>query len=177
MDKNIRRQLTLFVETKDAGDIENIRKKFNPVQYKLINCHVTLCREEEIENIAVVLENLHRLDTIKITILFGQATRFGNGLGVLLPALGDNEQFHQLRLKVLTGLGMTVRRHEPHITLMHPGNSICTDETFKTIQETNLPASLTFDNISFIEQVDGGQWQTLTSQRSFHLHKTFTNKK
>ncbi len=117
MDKNIRRQITLFVDTKEADDIENIRKKFNPVQYKLIDCHVTLCREDEIENITVVLDNLHQLDIIKIPILFGRATRFGNGLGVLLPALGDNEQFHQLRIKVLKGLGMTVRRHEPHITL------------------------------------------------------------
>lgn len=104
---------------------------------------------------------MYQLDTTKITILFARAARFGNGLGVLLPALDDNEQFHQLRLKVLRGSGMIVRRHEPHITLMHPRNSICTDEIFKTIQETNLPASLTFDNISFIEQVDGDQWQTL----------------
>ncbi len=161
MDKNIRRQLTLFVNPKDADDIENIRKKFNPIQYKLIDCHVTLCREDEIQNIAVVLDNLHHLGSTKITILFGRVTRFDNGLGVLLPALADNKQFHQLRLKVLKGLGMTERRQEPHITLMHPRNSICTNEIFKTIEQNNLPASLTFDNISFIEQVNGGQWQTL----------------
>ncbi len=161
MEKNIRQQLTLFVDKNAADDIENIRKKFNPVQYKLINSHVTLCREDEIENIAVVLGNLQQLDTPKITILFGQVTRFDNGLGVLLPALGNNEQFNQLRLKVLTSLGITVRPPEPHITLLHPRNSICTDEIFKIIQKTNLPSSLTFDNISFIEQVDGGKWQTL----------------
>jgi 2'-5' RNA ligase len=161
MDKNIRRQLTLFADKKDAEEIENIRKRFNPEQYHLIDSHITLCREDEIENIAVVLDNLQHLNAAKITIQFGELTRFNNSLGVLLPALDDNEQFHQLRLQVLAGLSMTVRRHQPHITLMHPRNSICTDEIFKTIQEFNLPTSLTFNNISFIEQVDGGQWRTL----------------
>lgn len=157
----VRRQITLFVGRKDATEIENIRKKFNPKQQHLIDSHVTLCREDEIENITFVLDNLQRLDTHKISIRFGQVTRFDNGIGVLLPALGDNEQFHQLRLKVLTGLNTTIRRHEPHITLMHPRNSTCTDEIFKAIQKINLPTSLSFDRISLIEQIDGGQWQTL----------------
>ena len=161
MDKIIRRQLTLFVDRKDAASIENIRKIFNPAQFRLIDSHVTLCREDEIENIAAVLDNLQQLDMPKITIQFGMVTRFGNDEGVLLPALGDNEQFHRLRLKVLEGLGLTERRHEPHITLMHPRNSTCTDEIFKIIQEAKLPTNLTFDKIYLIEQVDGGQWQIL----------------
>lgn len=161
MDRKIRQQLTLFVSPKDSKEIENIRRQFNPKQYHLIDSHVTLCREDEIENISFILDILQQLDTSKITIRFGQTTRFDNGFGVLLPALSDNEEFQQLRLKILTGLGMTVRRHEPHITLMHPRNSTCTDEIFKEIQKINLPTSLSFDTISLIEQVDGGQWQIL----------------
>lgn len=88
---------------------------------------------------AIVLDNLQQLDMSNIKIRFGQLTRFDNGIGVILPALDNNQRFHQLRLKVLSGLGMTVRRHEAHITLMHPGNSTCTDEIFKEIQETYLP--------------------------------------
>ena len=169
LDKNVRRQLTLFVDKKDAVDIENVRKKFNPKQHHLIDTHVTLCREDEIKNIAIVLDNLEHLDTPKIAIQFGQVTRFDNDLGVLLPALGDNKQFHQLRLKVLAGLRMTVRRHKPHITLMHPANSTCTDDIFREIQKTNLPTTLTFYKISFIEQVDGGRWQVL---RTYKLNDT-----
>ncbi|MEO5943592.1 MAG: 2'-5' RNA ligase family protein [Ferruginibacter sp.] len=161
MNKNIRRQLTLFVDRKDADSIENIRKAFNSLQYGLIDSHVTLCREDDIENIDVVLNNLQKLNTTKITIHFGPPIRFNNDSGVLLPALGDNEQFQQLRLKVLADLGLALRQHEPHITLMHPRNSVCTDEIFKKIQETKLPSFLTFDNISFIKQVDGGQWEIL----------------
>ena len=161
MDKNIRQQLTLFVDKKDASEIESIRKKFNPKQKQLIDGHVTLCREDEIANIDKVLDNLHNLDTSTITIQFGQATRFDNNTAVLLPASGDNEQFQQLRKKILTALDMPMRRHEPHITLMHPRNSNCTDETFEEIQSVNMPTSLKFDTVSLIEQIDGGQWQII----------------
>lgn len=161
MDKTIRQQLTLFVNNEDAIEMEIIRKKFNPRQQQLIDAHVTLCREDEIATIEKVLENLQNLDTPPITIQFGQATRFDNHKGVLLPASGDNEQFHQLREKILMGLNMPVRRHEPHITLMHPRNSTCTHEIFEEIQSVSLPTSLTFNTVTLIEQTDGGQWQII----------------
>lgn len=50
VDKITRRQLTLFVDKAYSGVLENIRKAFNPKQYDLIDCHVTLCREDEIES-------------------------------------------------------------------------------------------------------------------------------
>lgn len=159
MDKNIRQQLTLFVNKKDATEIESIRKKFNPIQQQLIDSHVTLCREDEIANIDKVPDNLQNLDIPAITIQFELVARFHNNKGVLLPASGDNVQFHQLRKKILTALHMPVRRHEPHITLMHPRNSNCTNEIFEEIKSVKLPASLQFDTISLIEQIDGGQWQ------------------
>ena len=43
-----RRQLTLFVEPPENLIIEEIRRRYNPIQFELINCHVTLCREDEI---------------------------------------------------------------------------------------------------------------------------------
>jgi hypothetical protein len=159
MTKNIRQQLTLFVNKKDANEIERIRKKFNPKQQLLIDSHVTLCREDEIANFEKVLYSLQNLDASTLTIQFGQAIRFDNNKGVLLPASGENEQFHQIREKILTALNMPVRHHEPHITLMHPRNSNCTDEIFREIKSVNLPTSLKFDAISLIEQIDGAQWQ------------------
>ena len=161
MDKKFRQQLTLFIDKKDAIEMEGIRKIFNPKQKQLIDSHVTLCREDEIANIDSVSGILHKLDASAVTIQFGQVTRFENNKGVLLPAFGDNEQFHQLLIKILTALNMPVRRHDPHITLMHPRNSNCTDEIFEEIKSVNLPASLKFDTVSLIEQVDGGQWQII----------------
>lgn len=161
LHRNTRRQLTLFINPEDSHGIEDIRRKFNPEQYHLIAGHVTLCREDEIENLTVVLNNLQQLDTESIIIQFGQVKRFDDNSGALLPALGDNKQFHQLRSILLAGLNKTLRHHQPHITLMHPRNSTCTDKIFKEIQKANFPASLRFDIVSLIEQVEGGQWKPL----------------
>ncbi len=103
MTNNIRKQLTLFVENEDAVSIEEVRKEFNLRQSELINSHVTLCREDEIENIDKVLLNLTQRNRKIITIKFGQVTRFDNGKGVLIPATTENKEFYELRQKVLKG--------------------------------------------------------------------------
>ncbi|MDX1943375.1 MAG: 2'-5' RNA ligase family protein [Saprospiraceae bacterium] len=157
----IRRQLTLFVEQEDATTIEKVRQMFNPKQSELIKSHVTLCREDEIENLEAVIFNLSNLETTAIEIEFGKVTRFDNGKGVLLPAIPDNVKFQALRKQILTGLFDNPRLQEPHITLMHPRNSTCTDEIYKEICNFDFPNSLTFKKIDLIEQVNGGQWTTL----------------
>jgi len=159
--KNIRQQLTLFVAEDDAKEIEAIRKRYNLLQSELINSHVTLCREDEIKNIDKVLENLNILDQKEISIHFGQVIRFNNDKGVLMSATNETHQFHLLREKILKGVEANIRQHEPHITLMHPRNSTCTDRIFDIIKKANLPTRLNFDTISLIEQVDGGQWRTI----------------
>lgn len=161
MTKNIRRQLTLFVNPKDAKIIELVRQEFNPRQFTVIKSHVTLCREDEIENLEQVISNLHSLTQNEIVIEFGKATRFDNGKGLLLPAFTDNMDFQDLRREVLVGLSDNPRRHEAHITLMHPRNSTCTDAIFHQIERLSLPKQLSFNKISLIEQENGGQWNIL----------------
>lgn len=161
MNQQIRRQLTLFVNPQDALIIEAVRKRFNPQQQELIDCHVTLCREDEIDNIEAILANLQKLDTSEISIDFGRVTRFDNGKGVMLPALGENDGFHELRSKILAGINESIRRPEPHITLMHPRNATCTDELFEEIKKFSFPTRIVFTRISLIEQVDGGKWSVL----------------
>ncbi|NCU02960.1 MAG: 2'-5' RNA ligase family protein [Chitinophagaceae bacterium] len=171
MNKNSRQQLTLFVNRNKAQEIERVRRQFNPMQQQLIDSHVTLCREDEIENIHSVLHNLQQLDMPKIAISFGPVTRFENGTGVLLPALGNNEPFHLLRSKVLAGLSTAIRMPAPHITLMHPRNSTCTDELFSIIQTISMPTYLIFDTISLIEQINGGKWQIL---KNYQLNNNYS---
>jgi len=156
----IRQQLTLFPDKKDAKEIEAIREKYNIQQARLINSHVTLCREDEILDIHKIFDNIATFNPGVITLEFGQVIRFSNGNGVLIPATND-DAFHELRETVLKGTNTTIRRHPPHITLMHPRNSTCTDEIFETIKKVNLPTHLMFKSISLIEQVDGGVWEIL----------------
>lgn len=161
MTNNIRRQLTLFVEQKDAETIEQIRQEFNPRQFELIKSHVTLCREDEIQNLEQVISNLLSLAQTEIVIEFGKATRFDKGKGLFLPATNDNAEFQELRRQILAGLNDNPKKQEPHVTLMHPRNSTCTDSIFGQIEKVSLPTKLKFKTISLIEQKDDKQWKIL----------------
>lgn len=165
---NIRKQLTLFVDPKDAETIERVRQEFNPVQFELIKSHVTLCREDEIQDLEQVLSNLHSLALEEIVIEFGKAKRFDNGKGLFLPATTNNAGFQELRRQVLSGANVHPGKQEAHITLMHPRNSTCTDVIFQQVERLNLPKQLTFKKKSLIEQEDGGTWKIL---KEFELRK------
>ena len=158
MKNNTRIQLTLLVDQADAITIEAIRSRYNPLQQELIAAHVTLCREDEIENINTVLHNLENLNQELLTVFFDEPIRFENGTGVLIPAAANNEAFQQLRKKVLAGVIDEPRMHQPHITLLHPRNSVCTDEIFAAIQQEKLPKQLSFHAVSLIQQTSGGVW-------------------
>jgi 2'-5' RNA ligase superfamily len=157
----IRTQLTLFINEKDAKIIEEIRQKFNPKQYALIQSHVTLCREDELENIEQILHNLSNLNHNPITINFGNIILFSDKKGVLMPAVGSLESFENLRKNILKGIIENPRLQEPHITLLHPRNATCTDEIFAEIEKYDLPNILNFSKISLIEQEIGSKWYVL----------------
>ncbi|WP_435353836.1 2'-5' RNA ligase family protein [Emticicia sp. SJ17W-69] len=156
-----RQQLTLFVEEPFSNTIETIRKKYNPEQFQLIKAHVTLCREDEITDIENVLKNLRNLDFGAITINFGEIIRFSEGKGLLISADKNNDPFHQLRESILSNIIEKPRKHNPHITLMHPRNSSCTDEIFNKINQISFPQRIKFHKISLIEQENGGKWRIL----------------
>ena len=161
-----RTQLTLFLE--HADDIERVRATFNPQQHALIACHVTLCREDEIEpQWEKVLYNLENLSAAPVTVQLGAPIRFDDGRGVMLPAEGDNAAFRQLRAAVLRGAIDAPRRHQPHITLLHPRNATCTDDVFEQIGQYQFPRSVVFRHISWIRQLESSApWEVL---RRFEL--------
>ncbi len=155
---NKRIQLTLFAEENESVIIEVIRKKFNPEQYAIIKCHVTLCREDELEQIDKIISGLKKLQHNSIAIDFGKAIRFSNGKGVLLSAVGENSQYHSLREIILQTVIQNIRKAEPHITLMHPKNSSCTNHIYEEINKVQFPDKLHFKKISLIEQEIGKKW-------------------
>ena len=156
-----RTQLTLFLPAPASIQIEAIRRIHNPAQYALIKAHVTLCREDELMPIEAVLRNLASLEQAAITVDFGPVVRFSEGKGVMLPAIGNKEPFQQLRAAILRGIIENPRRHEPHITLMHPRNSTSTDAIFEQIARHVFPTSIQFGKISLIGQEMGKEWQVL----------------
>jgi 2'-5' RNA ligase len=163
-------QLTLFIDENELGQIEQVRKEFNPEQYALINAHVTLCREDELTQIEDVILNLTKCEMNSVSINFGDVTRFSDGKGVLISAIGENEEFQSLRKTILNGIIEKPRNHEPHITLMHPRNSTCSDSIFNKIEKMELPSKITFTKISLIEQKNGKEWVVL---REFEFKNVF----
>lgn len=158
---NIRRQLTLFL-SEQYEEIEKIRAEFNPVQYALIAAHVTLCRENEIEKLDQIINNINSISfTQPLEIEFEQAEKFDNGKGVFIAAKAGNPDFQKLRELILKGATEFNKNYLPHITLMHPRNSTCTDELFDEIKKHQLPSIIVFDTISLIEQIDGGRWSII----------------
>ncbi|NNV56197.1 2'-5' RNA ligase family protein [Limnovirga soli] len=162
MISKIRKQLTLFVAASEAQTIEWVRQAYNPNQFKLIKAHVTLCREDEIQQLDQVIANLQALSHPEIVIEFAPVERFDNGKGLFLPALPNNKTFHELRRKVLAGPANNPRKQMPHITLMHPNNSTCTNQIFQEMQSIEFPSKLHFSTISLIEQKDGGKWEIVS---------------
>ena len=156
-----RTQLTLFINENDAQIFDTIRQKFNPKQYALIKSHVTLCREDELENIEQILHNLTYLQHKSITLKFGNPICFSDEMGVLMPAIGNLESFENLRKNILKGIIENPRIQEPHITLMHTRNATCTDEILTEIQKYDLPNKVKFSKISLIEQEMGQKWRIL----------------
>ena len=158
-----RRQLTLFASPNDTKVIEAVRQKYNPIQFGLIRSHVTLCREEEIEDLANIVGILQQLRFPKLGIYFGPVTTFSDGQGVWLPDNGKNETFHELRSRILGEKEIDTHRVQPHLTLMHPLNSTCNPTLFQEISSYPLPTELTFAEVSLIEQTGGQAWKILQS--------------
>ncbi len=78
-----------------------------------------------------------------------------------MPATGSNREFHALREAILQLVTKIIRKPEPHITLMHPRNSTCTDILFEQIKKCELPDKLQFTKISLIEQEMGKGWNII----------------
>jgi hypothetical protein len=156
-----RRQLTLFVPHAQSEVIEKIRAEFNPVQFRIINAHVTLCREDEIEPLDQIISNLQRKKLKSVTLSFDAAIRFSEGKGVLLPVANFDDSFQNLRREILSNIVENPREHQAHITLMHPRNSTATETIFEEIKQVDFPKTITFNEICLIEQESKKEWKIL----------------
>lgn len=155
-------QATLFIDGLFKESIEKIRKRYNPEQYRLIGCHVTLLRDDELTDIEKITENIMELNEHIIAIDFGSLQRSPDGKGVLIAGKGSNDSFHSLRAKLVANTeNNNISILHPHITLIHPRNGNCTDEIFDELKKQQLPSSIAFKTISVIEQINGGKWNII----------------
>jgi len=156
-----RKQLTIFLDEIEAIPIESIRSTFNPRQYELIKSHITLCREDEIEELDVIKNNLQNIEVYEFELQTNGLKRFSEGKGLLISIKDEDRKFQKLRELVLKNGNSIPREHKAHITLMHPRNSTCNDAKFEEIKKFELPKKLSIKRISLIEQEIGEKWRTL----------------
>ena len=154
----VRRQATLFLSEVTA--IEEMRCRFNPAQAKLIGAHVTLCREDEVFNWQALHDRLFLCEPIHVTLEFGPPVKDGNL--VILPTIGRTDDFDELRYRLLSANGTPPRKHNPHVTIIHPRNGICSDSIFQEIAAKIPGLSVTFTCVSLIEQHNGGTWRPVS---------------
>lgn len=151
----IRRQLSLFVPFHKKPILEYVRSQYNPIQQKLIPAHITFARFPEFQNKEKsILEQLASLESIEIKLKILKPKRVGKGL--LLPSEDYWNHFKNSREK----LGFK-NSEDPHLTLMHPRNSECTDDLYEEICKFQFPEEITFHQIHLIEQKAEGPWSVL----------------
>lgn len=152
---NSRTQVTLFLDQHEVSVIERVRAKWNPEQYELINAHITLVRDERVEDFASIVERVKKLKFPCFQVKLGAIERFCEGKGVFIPVL--DPEMHLLEIRKRLKLDGT--DFDPHITIMHPRNATCTDEIFKSLLEVTFPSQLSVNNVSVIKQTNGSKWE------------------
>lgn len=153
-----RRQLSMYVPRDAAGGIEAVRRVVDPVQSRLIPAHVTLCREDELEDLAPVRDRLRGAPFGPLTLRFGGPVAFA-GHGLLLECVEGEGRFRALR-EYLLGPGR-VREQKPHITLAHPRNPRSGGNSPGGTAALPEVIEVTFPSVYLIEQEGGRPWRLL----------------
>jgi len=83
---NRRRQLTLYIPGDDAREIEKARSVVDPVQHRLIAAHVTLCRENELGDLAALRTRRFHIPFGPLHLGFGTLEAF-SGKGEIAMAV------------------------------------------------------------------------------------------
>jgi hypothetical protein len=154
----VRKQLTLFVPPDAAVDIEAVRKLVDPVQFGLIAAHVTLCREDELGDLASVEARLRDSSFDPLELRFGRVEVFSEH-GLWMRCIGGEEGFRALRGYLLGS--DEVRDQIPHITLAHPRNPKAPGNSPRSAATLPEPLDVTFPTVHLIEQERGAPWRVL----------------
>lgn len=157
---NSRRQLTLFVQEPARSRLDALRSTLDPIQASLVAAHVTLCREDEIEQLdpAAVFSRVQSWTEGPLRLVFG-GPRLFNGHGVLLPCDQGSSGFHRLRQWLLQSRG--VRQHAAHLTLAHPRNLKAVGNTPAALAGCPHVLDLLFPVVALIEQHGSAPWRVL----------------
>lgn len=155
-------QLSLYVPTSSAEILEATRRLLDPIQCSLIPAHVTLCREEDLQdlNLANLVSIIASSGAGPMSLKFGSPQVFQEH-GVLLPCIEGEEEFQELRCRLLGS--RSVRRQAPHITLAHPRNSCSPHNKPSNLGAVPSGLVITFSEVRYIMQEAAMPWQVIAT--------------
>lgn len=155
-----RRQVSLFVPEPERAAFDAVRRRFDPAQHALIPAHVTLVREDEVDDWTELARRLRAALPFEVRLRFGSVVRPGPN-SVLLRCAGLRDAFEGLRHRLLARPGHEPRNLAPHLTLVHPRAATCDDEALAAIAAVELPVEVALTEARIIEQTHGGPWRTV----------------
>ncbi len=155
-----RRQVSLYLPEPAHSIIDTVRARVDPIQHELIPAHVTLCRDDEATDWAVVEHRLGELARVSVTLEFGPVCLCDGG-GLRLPVASPTMEFDDLRARLLAGPGTLPHPLAPHITLRHPRNVASLGPVNARAASFSYAVPIHFTKASLIEQVDDGPWHVL----------------
>jgi 2'-5' RNA ligase len=153
-----RKQLSMYIPRDAARKLEVVRRVVDPIQSRLIPAHVTLCREDELGDLASVLARLRVAPFGPLTLRFGGPVAF-SGHGLLLKCIEGADRFRALREYLLAS--SRIRDQKPHITLAHPRNPKAGGNSLSNTSALPEVFEATFPDICLIEQEGDGLWRLL----------------
>jgi 2'-5' RNA ligase len=159
-----RKQLSLYVPANAAKEIEEVRKIVDPIQSNLIPAHITLCREDELDDFAAIKARLTHIPLKPITLRFGTPEIF-SGHGLLLNCIDGEGDFRLLREYLLAS--RNIKKQRPHITLAHPRNPKSDENLLGNTSRLPEMIEITFSTIYLIEQTRNEPWRVL-ERYDFH---------
>ncbi len=154
----IRKQLSMYIPTYAAQDIEAVRKIVDPIQSSLIPAHITLCREDELFDLSQLKDRLNKILFKPLALSFGNPEVF-SGHGLLLNCIEGEHEFKLLREYLLDS--KNIRNQKPHITLAHPRNPKSVDNLLSGTSQLPEIIEITFPTIYLIEQKRSEPWHVL----------------
>lgn len=152
-----RRQVSAYL--RGVPELEALRQRFNPMQARLIPAHVTLCREDEVHDWVALAQRIEASLPLRWSMSFGGPVRDGDM--AYLPVVEGRDTFDALRERWLGGFGEKVRKHDPHVTLIHPRNGQCTEAILAELESRLKPFTIEFREVLVIEQNEGGPWEVV----------------
>jgi hypothetical protein len=146
----------MYLPLDQASVVEDARLVADPIQHHLIPAHVTLCRDEELEDLSGIEARLQTFAPGSIDLGFGSPEVF-QGHGIVMRCVSGLEPFRKLR-EILLG-SSDINDHQPHITLAHPRNSKAVGNSLANTDSISTPFFVRLSQIALIEQEGAAPWE------------------